>query len=86
MFALASMTERSPRQTRHMSFIAEFTSDIHHIKGENKVVADTLSRPSVNAITLAGAWYQLQGNVQGSGPFQHQGHQPDAYQGPVEWS
>ena len=30
--ALASQTERSPRQTRHLSFIAEFTSDIRHVK------------------------------------------------------
>ena len=29
-FALESSTDRSPRQTRHLSFIAEFTSDIRH--------------------------------------------------------
>ena len=42
--ALASQVERSPRQTRHLSFIAEFTSDIRHIKGTENVVADALSR------------------------------------------
>ena len=31
--ALASLVERSPRQTRHLSFIAEFTSDIRHVRG-----------------------------------------------------
>ncbi|GFS18965.1 Pol polyprotein [Elysia marginata] len=43
-FALTSQTDRSPRQTRHLSFIAEFTTDIQHIKGKFNVVADTLSR------------------------------------------
>ena len=42
--ALASQVERSPRQTRHLSFIAEFTSDIRHIKGTENVEADALSR------------------------------------------
>ena len=44
--ALTSNTDnRSPRQTRHLSFISEFTSDIRFIKGERNVVADALSRP-----------------------------------------
>ena len=30
-----------------MSFIAEFSSDIRHIKGDRNIVADALSRPSV---------------------------------------
>ena len=41
---LSSQTERSPRQTRHLSFIAEFTSDIRHVKGVDNEVADNLSR------------------------------------------
>ena len=49
--ALASSSERSPRQTRHLSFIAEFTSDIKHIQGECNVVADMLSRPTISAVT-----------------------------------
>ena len=47
--ALASQTERSPRQTRHLSFIAEFTSDIRHVRGVENEVADALSR--VDAIS-----------------------------------
>ncbi|GFN86833.1 Pol polyprotein [Plakobranchus ocellatus] len=43
-FALSSQTERSPRQTRHLSYISEFTTDIQHIEGEFNVVADALSR------------------------------------------
>ena len=44
--ALTSSTDnRSPRQTRHLSFISEFTSNIRHIKGKRNVVADALSRP-----------------------------------------
>ena len=43
-YALTSKTERSPRQTRHLDFISQFTSDIQHIKGKDNVVADALSR------------------------------------------
>ncbi|GFN92154.1 Gag-Pol polyprotein [Plakobranchus ocellatus] len=39
-----SETDQSPRQTRHLAFITEFTTDIRHIKGKFNVVADALSR------------------------------------------
>ena len=48
-FALSN-NANSPRQSRHLSFIAEFTSDIRHVKRKFNVVADTLSR--INTITL----------------------------------
>ena len=51
-FALASTTDHSPRQTSHLSFITEFTADIRHIKGVDNVVADSLSRPAVEHISL----------------------------------
>jgi hypothetical protein len=35
----------TPRQCRQLSYIAEHTSDIHHIVGLDNVVADMLSRP-----------------------------------------
>jgi hypothetical protein len=35
----------SNRQQRHLSFLAEFTSDLRHTSGSSNVVADTLSRP-----------------------------------------
>ena len=50
-FVMSSVTERaSLRQTRHLAFIAEFTTDIRYIKGETNFVADALSRPSVSVI------------------------------------
>ena len=50
-FVMSSVTERSSlRQTRHLAFIAEFTTDIRYVKGETNFVADALSRPSVSAI------------------------------------
>ena len=46
---MSSVTERaSLRQTRHLAFIAEFTTDIMYVKGETNFVADALSRPSVS--------------------------------------
>ena len=33
------------RQARHLSYVAEFTTDVRHIPGRDNVVADTLSRP-----------------------------------------
>jgi cleavage and polyadenylation specificity factor subunit 1 len=51
--ALHSKTERSPRQTRHLEFISQFTSDIRHIKGTDNVVADALSRTEIEAFTAS---------------------------------
>jgi len=45
-FALTKAAEPwTPRQCRHLSYVAEFTNDIRHIAGLDNVVADTLSRP-----------------------------------------
>ena len=43
-FALASLVDRSPRQSRHLSYTAEFITDIGHVYGKYNVVADTLYR------------------------------------------
>ena len=51
--ALRSSVDRSPRQTRHLSFVAEFTTDIRHVPGASNVVADCLSRPAVSALSRA---------------------------------
>ena len=50
--ALASSAEKSPRQTRHLSFISEFTTDLRHVAGSANVVADTLSRPPMDAAAV----------------------------------
>ena len=44
----SSTDNRSPRQTRHLSYVSELSTDVRHIKGERNVVADTLSRPSTS--------------------------------------
>ena len=44
-FVLQSSSDRrSPRQSRHLSFISEFTTDIRYIEGQANQVADALSR------------------------------------------
>ena len=48
----ANSDKWTPRQTRHLSFISEFTSDIRHVDGKDNVVADALSRiHSFSAVT-----------------------------------
>ena len=46
---MSSVTERaSLRQTRHLAFIAEFTTDIRYVKGETNFVADALSVSAIH--------------------------------------
>ena len=55
--AFSSSAEKSPRQTRHLSYISEFTTDVRHVAGSANVVADALSRPpSVSAVS---SWPEL---------------------------
>lgn len=42
--ALKTKTEKSPRQSRQLDYISQFSTDIHHIAGKLNIVADTLSR------------------------------------------
>jgi len=42
--AMSSNVNHSPRQTRHLSFVSEFTTDLRHLSGKFNVVADALSR------------------------------------------
>ena len=45
-FALHRMSDPwSARQGRHLSYVAEYTSEIRHVAGVENVVADSLSRP-----------------------------------------
>ena len=50
-FTLNTRTDRhSPRQARHLDYIAQFTSTIRHVSGVDNVVADALSRIETNAL------------------------------------
>ena len=50
-FALSGTGDAwSPRQSRHLSFISEFTTDLRHITGKQNVAADALSRAPVNEL------------------------------------
>ena len=53
---ISAMTKSSDpltaRQQRHLAFTSEFTTDLRHIAGKSNVVADCLSRPSVNDVSL----------------------------------
>ena len=47
-FAFVQKSEKhSPRQTRQLDYIGQFTTDIIHIPGESNEVADALSRLDV---------------------------------------
>jgi hypothetical protein len=49
-YALARVSDPwTARQSRQLSYVAEYTSDIRHIAGAANVVADTLSRPPGHA-------------------------------------
>lgn len=48
--AMDAKTEKSPRQTRHLEFISQFTTDIQYVKGDANAAADALSRFNMSAI------------------------------------
>ena len=50
-FAFSTQSSKlTPRQTRHLDFISQFTTDVRHISGSNNPVADALSRIEANAL------------------------------------
>ena len=50
VYALTSSADRySPREVRHLDFIAQFTTDIRHVSGVRNEAADALSR--ISAVT-----------------------------------
>ena len=51
--AIVGSTTRSPRQARHLSYIAEFSTDLQHLPGPANVVADALSRPAEESTRTA---------------------------------
>ena len=53
-FTLSSQSHNhSPRQVRHLDFIAQFTSDIRYIQGTANTAANALSRVEVDALHTA---------------------------------
>jgi hypothetical protein len=53
-FALGKVSEPwTAMQSRQLSYVAEFTTDIRHIPGSENMVADTLSRPPPAALPVA---------------------------------
>ena len=51
--ALSSSPDRySPRATRRLDFISQFTTDIRHIHGKQNPVADALSRVDIHALSI----------------------------------
>src|SRR5215470_8795448 len=50
--AITSYSDRhSPRESRHLEFVAQFTTDIRYIKGTDNNQADALSRVEINNIS-----------------------------------
>ena len=47
---LAPSTNLSPRQSRYIDFIAQYSTDVNYISGSKNVVADCLSRTQCNAL------------------------------------
>ena len=55
----ASAAERSPRQTRHMSFISEFSTNVRYVSGKDNVVANTLSLTDISVFLLTIDYRQM---------------------------
>ena len=52
-YALHVNTEKyTPRDTRQLDYISQFTSDIQYVKGSDNIVADTLTIQSIDSVDL----------------------------------
>ncbi len=86
----------SARQQRHLSYVAEYTSDIRHVAGEDNVVADSLSRPpeavhvhepaSAHRVKApSGSQWCSHGTCGTSGASHVVAVAPSSHVGPVDW-
>lgn len=50
IYCFSTKSDRSPRQTRQLDYISQFSTDIKYVKGEENVVADSLSRVVIDSI------------------------------------
>ena len=65
-YALHVNTEKyTPRDTRQLDYISQFTSDIRYIKGSDNIVADTLSRSTIQSIDSENLTFELIAKEQG---------------------
>eukprot|EP00794_Sanderia_malayensis_P018523 gene18523-biopygen15608 len=68
-YALSTSPDRySPRETRHLDYISQFTADIRHVTGKENVVADALSRMDVNSVQTSTIDFNLLAQAQHSDP------------------
>jgi len=51
----SSSCNHSPRESRQLSYVSEFTTDVRHVSGADNVVADALSRAPIDALTISPA-------------------------------
>ena len=59
-YALHVNTEKyTPRDTRQLDYISQFTSDIWYMKGSENIVADTLSRSTIQSIDSVNLTFEL---------------------------
>jgi hypothetical protein len=66
-FAFSQKPERcSPRQCRQLDLISQFSTDIRHVKGDQNIIADFLSR--IEAITKADFDHNLLTTMQEQDP------------------
>ncbi len=64
--ALARVSDPwTARQCRHLAYVAEFTSDIQHVAGQENVVADALSRPPVSSVTAQSSIPEVVSDLRG---------------------
>lgn len=59
VFSKMGSDKETPRRTRQLMFISEFTTDIQHVKGNDNVVADSLSRVEEISCPTAFAYDEL---------------------------
>lgn len=67
---MSAKTERSPRQTRQLDFISQFTTNIKYIRGKDNVVADSLSRIGESEIAGAAKAQDLKVDLENIGKLQ----------------
>ena len=59
-YALHVNTEKyTPRDTQQLDYISQFTSDIRYIKGSDNIMADTLSRSTIQSIDSENPTFEL---------------------------